>query len=110
MSYEFAPGQPDDGVTVDIPLARLNQVGEEEFGWQVPGLREELVTELIRSLPKQLRTMFVPAPDTARAVLPRLGPARGDLLAALAAELTRLGGTPVPGRPSTCPGCRRTCG
>ena len=96
VSYEFAPGQPDDGVTVDIPLARLNQVGEEEFGWQVPGLREELVTELIRSLPKQLRTMFVPAPDTARAVLPRLGPAHGDLLSALAAELTRRGGTPVP--------------
>ena len=96
VSYEFAPGQPDDGVTVDIPLTRLNQVGEEEFGWQVPGLREELVTELIRSLPKQLRTMFVPAPDTARAALPRLGPAHGDLLAALAAELTRRGGTPVP--------------
>ena len=96
VSYEFAPGQPDDGVTVDIPLARLNQVGEEEFGWQVPGLREELVTELIRSLPKQLRTMFVPAPDTARALLPRLGPAHGDLLSALAAELTRLGGTRVP--------------
>ena len=96
MSYEFAPGEPDDGVTVDIPLARLNQVSAEEFGWQVPGLREELVTELIRSLPKQLRTMFVPAPDTARAVLPRLGPAHGDLLAALAAELSRLGGVQIP--------------
>ncbi len=96
VSYEFAPGTPEDGVTVDIPLEALNQVGAEEFGWQVPGLREELVTELIRSLPKQLRTAFVPAPDTARAVLPRLGPAHGDLLAALAAELTRRAGQPVP--------------
>jgi ATP-dependent helicase HrpA len=96
VSYEFAPGEPDDGVTVDIPLARLNQVSAEEFSWQVPGLREEMVTELIRSLPKQLRTTFVPVPDTARAVLPRLGPARGDLLDALGTELSRLGGVHVP--------------
>jgi ATP-dependent helicase HrpA len=96
LSYEFAPGEPDDGVSVDIPLARLNQVTGAELGWQVPGLREELVTELIRSLPKQLRTAFVPAPQTARAVLERLGPPRGDLLDALAAELGRIGGVPIP--------------
>jgi ATP-dependent helicase HrpA len=96
LSYEFAPGERDDGVTVDIPLAMLNQVNGEELSWQVPGRREELVTELIRSLPKQLRTVFVPAPDTARAVLSRLGPAHGDLLGALAAELGRLGGVTIP--------------
>jgi ATP-dependent helicase HrpA len=96
LSYEFAPGDPDDGVTVDLPLATLNQVSGEEFGWQVPGLREELVTELIRSLPKQLRRNFVPAPDTARAVLARLGPAHGDLLDTLAAELGRMGGVTIP--------------
>jgi ATP-dependent helicase HrpA len=96
LSYEFAPGAPDDGVTVDVPLATLNQVNGAEFGWQVPGLRQELVTELIRSLPKRLRTVFVPAPDTARAVLARLGPAHGDLLEALGAELGRLGGVQIP--------------
>jgi ATP-dependent helicase HrpA len=90
LSYEFTPGEPGDGVTVDIPLRKLNQVDGEEFGWLVPGLREELVAELIRSLPKRLRTAFVPAPDTARAVLARLGPVRGDLLVALAGELSRL--------------------
>jgi ATP-dependent helicase HrpA len=83
-------------VTVDLPLATLNQVSGEEFGWQVPGLREELVTELIRSLPKQLRRNFVPAPDTARAVLARLGPAHGDLLDTLAAELAVMGGVTIP--------------
>ena len=96
LSYEFAPGEPGDGVTVDIPLATLNQVTDAELGWPVPGLRQELVTELIRSLPKQLRTAFVPAPDTARAVLARLDPARGDLLSALAAELGRIGGVTIP--------------
>src|SRR5205823_5898226 len=78
LSYEFAPGEPGDGVTADIPLAMLHQVNGDELGWQVPGRREELVTELIRSLPKPLRTAFVPVPDTARAVVARLGPVHGD--------------------------------
>jgi ATP-dependent helicase HrpA len=96
LSYEFAPGEADDGVTVDIPLAALDQVSGEELGWQVPGRREELVTELIRSLPKDLRRAFVPAPDTARAVLAGLGEPHGNLLDALSAELGRLGGTVIP--------------
>jgi ATP-dependent helicase HrpA len=96
LSYEFAPGEPGDGVTVDIPLATLNQVTGEEFSWQVPGLREELITELIRSLPKQLRRSFVPVPETARAVAARLDPVDGDLLDALAAELGRRGGVTIP--------------
>ncbi len=96
LSYEFAPGEPDDGVTADIPLAALGQVNGEELGWQVPGRREELVTELIRSLPKELRRLFVPAPDTARAVTARLGEPHGSLLDALARELGRLAGVPVP--------------
>ncbi len=96
VSYEFAPGTPDDGVTVDIPLHQLSQVDPAQFSWQVPGRREELVTELIRSLPKQLRTAFAPAPQTARAVLEQLGPPRGDLRDALAGQLQRLSGRPVP--------------
>jgi ATP-dependent helicase HrpA len=96
VSYEFAPGEPDDGVTVDIPLAELTRVSGEELEWQVPGRREELVTELIRSLPKELRRAFVPAPDAARAVIARLGEPHGDLLDALRAELGRIGGVPIP--------------
>jgi ATP-dependent helicase HrpA len=96
LSYEFAPGEPGDGVTADIPLAALAQVDADELGWQVPGRREELVTELIRSLPKELRREFVPAPDVARAVVGRLGEPHGNLLDALSAELGRLGGTRIP--------------
>src|ERR1017187_9015523 len=96
LSYRFTPGEPDDGVTADVPLATLNQVTAEELGWQVPGLREELVTELIRSLPKQLRRTFVPAPETARAVLASLGPPHGNLLDVLGAELGRRGGVQIP--------------
>ena len=94
LSYDFAPGAPDDGVTADVPLA--TQVSADEFSWNVPGLREELVTELIRTLPKQLRTRFVPAPDVARDVLTRLDPGRGGLIGQLSAELGRTGRVSVP--------------
>jgi len=96
LSYEFAPGAPEDGVTADIPLAALARVDGDELGWQVPGRRVELVTELIRSLPKELRREFVPAPDVARDVVARLGEPRGNLLDALGAELGRLGGVRIP--------------
>jgi ATP-dependent RNA helicase HrpA len=96
LSYEFAPGEPDDGVAVDIPLAALGQVSADELGWHVPGRREELVTELIRSLPKDLRRAFVPVPDTARAVVARLGEPHGNLLDALGEELGRIGGVQIP--------------
>ena len=96
LSYAFEPGSETDGVTVDIPLDRLNQVNPAEFSWQVPGLRTELVTEMIRSLPKALRRDLVPAPDVAREVVGRLGPPSGDLRDAVARELRSLRGVSVP--------------
>ena len=77
-------------MTADIPLAALARVDGDELGWQVPGRRQELVTELVRTLPKELRREFVPAPDVARAVVARLGEPHGNLLDALGAELGRL--------------------
>ena len=96
LSYAFEPGSETDGVTVDIPLSRLNQVNAAEFSWQVPGLRTELVTEMIRSLPKALRRDLVPAPDVAREVVARLGAPAGDLRDAVARELRSLRGVNVP--------------
>jgi ATP-dependent helicase HrpA len=96
LSYAFEPGSQTDGVTVDIPLSRLNQVDAAEFSWQVPGLRTELITEMIRSLPKALRRDLVPAPDVAREVAARLGPPAGDLRDAVARELRALRGVTVP--------------
>jgi ATP-dependent helicase HrpA len=96
LSYAFEPGSNTDGVTVDIPLSRLNQVDAAEFSWQVPGLRTELVTEMIRSLPKSLRRDLVPAPDVAREVVARLGTPSGDLRDAVARELRSLRGVTVP--------------
>ena len=96
LSYEFAPGEPADGVTADIQLSKLFDGNEIDLSWQVPGQRLELVTELIRGLPKELRRHFIPAPDTARAVLAALSEPKGDLLDALGAELTRRSGVRIP--------------
>jgi ATP-dependent helicase HrpA len=96
LTYQFEPGADADGVTVHIPLAVLNQVRADGFDWQVPGLRHELVTALIRSLPKPLRRNFAPAPDHARAVLERVTPLEGPLLEALGPELRRMTGVEVP--------------
>ncbi|WGW10750.1 ATP-dependent RNA helicase HrpA [Saxibacter everestensis] len=92
LTYQFEPGADADGVTVHLPVDTLNQVEEEVFSWQIPGLREDLVTALIRSLPKPLRRNFVPAPDVAGKVLETLEPYVGDIRVALAAELGRLSG------------------
>src|SRR5271166_4537204 len=96
LSYAFEPGSETDGVTVDIPLSRLNQVNAAEFSWQVPGLRAELVTEMIRSLPKALRRDLVPAPDVAQEVVARLGAPSGDLRDAVAQQLRSLRGVSIP--------------
>ncbi|MBA0047362.1 ATP-dependent RNA helicase HrpA [Mycobacteroides sp. LB1] len=96
VSYRFEPGAADDGVSVHIPVEVLARLGGNEFAWHVPALREELITALIRSLPKDLRRNFVPAPDTARAVLTNLEPGSEPLVYALGRELHRISGIRVP--------------
>lgn len=66
LAYHFEPGHAHDGVAITVPQAALRQVSEEALGWLVPGLLEEKLLHLIRSLPKSLRTSFVPAPDAAK--------------------------------------------
>jgi ATP-dependent helicase HrpA len=98
LSYAFEPGSESDGVTIDIPLKTLNQARPEEFSWHVPGLRLELVTELVRTLPKSLRRELVPAPDVAREILAKQdGTAPGaDIRETMSRELLRLRGVRVP--------------
>ncbi|HZM41000.1 MAG TPA: ATP-dependent RNA helicase HrpA [Acidimicrobiales bacterium] len=95
VTYTFGPGADDDGVTVHIPLAVLNQVSPDGFDWQVPGHRLDLVTALVRSLPKAVRRHLVPAPDRAREALAGIGPADGPLLEVLARRLASRAGEPV---------------
>jgi ATP-dependent helicase HrpA len=103
LSYEFAPGSvrpagsDADGVTVHVPLPALAPLSPEPFDWQIPGLRHDLVTALIRSLPKAKRVQLVPAPDTATEVLRRLSPdgrrvPAEPIRSALAREFRRMTG------------------
>jgi ATP-dependent helicase HrpA len=69
VHYEFEPNAENDGVTIQVPLPILNQLSSDGFDWSVPGLRQEKVTALIKSLPKRLRKNFVPAPQFAEAAL-----------------------------------------
>jgi ATP-dependent helicase HrpA len=98
LTYHFEPGAEHDGVTAHVPLAALAGLRERGFDWLVPAFRLELITTLIRSLPKELRRPLVPVPDVAAEVLAALTPedvASGALLDALAAALGRLRGVRV---------------
>jgi len=95
LTYRFDPGAIDDGVTVDVPLAVVNQVSGDALSWTVPGLREELVTALLRTLPKGVRRNLVPIPDTARAIMPALDQA-APLLPALEGAIRRRTGVDIP--------------
>ena len=97
VGYQFNPGAVDDGVTVTIPVSILNQVSDADFDWQVPGLRGELVTALIKVLPKELRRNFVPAPDHAARVVPHLREGQGRLVDEVARVLRAETGVAVSG-------------
>jgi ATP-dependent helicase HrpA len=95
IDYEFEPGSERDGATFELPVAVLNRTDPAPFEWLVPGLRHELVTAMIRALPKAVRRNLVPAPDRAAEVVDRVGPEQGPLREVLAKELTRMAGVPV---------------
>lgn len=91
LTYQFEPGQEEDGVTVRIPVEQLAHVRAVGFDWLVPGMRDELAAALIKTLPKAMRRSVVPAPDFAAAALAALTPRAEPLRTGLARELSRLG-------------------
>jgi len=95
LSYRFEPGAEHDGITVHVPLKVLPQLRDAGFDWLVPAFREELVTALIRSLPKDARRRLVPVPEVAADVLAALRPRKGRFADQVAAELGRLRGVRV---------------
>ena len=96
LDYRFEPGHPEDGVTLTVPLSLLNTVDEAAVSWQVPGAREALVLELMKTLPKPVRRALTPLPQFARAVFERLTEPGGRLLPeALASELSDMAGVAI---------------
>jgi ATP-dependent helicase HrpA len=74
LQYKFDPGEEDDGVTAIVPLNALSQIPDARAEWVVPGWVTEKIEALIRSLPKKLRTLFVPVNESAQQVAQKLPP------------------------------------
>jgi len=104
LAYRFEPGSPEDGVSVVVPLPLLAGLRPDGFDWQVPGLRAELMTALLKALPKSVRRHVVPAADWAARLGEELAGAGPEhhgglppqpLLTALAARIQRVANQPV---------------
>jgi ATP-dependent helicase HrpA len=96
LHYRFEPGHDEDGVTAIVPVHQLNQIRQMPFDWLVPGMLEEKVVGLIKSLPKHLRKHFVPVPNTAKACLEIEPDFKGSLFEWLSGRLRKLTGESIP--------------
>lgn len=95
LTYEFSPSEDDDGVTVHVPLAVLNQLHEHDFDFIVPGFRKDFFIAVIKSLPKHIRKSFIPAPDYADRLIGEIPPDTKTLWSDIIAVLTKCSGIPL---------------
>ena len=96
LTYHFSPGDDDDGVSVSVPVSLLQHLPRLRLEWLVPGMLEDKVVALIRSLPKQLRKNFVPVPDYSKAVMDGLNACDESLTELLGVKLFRMTGVRIP--------------
>ncbi len=92
LEYAFHPGEADDGISVQVPVQAAHQLLQNELDWGVPGLLEQRIAALIKSLPKSYRRALVPAPDTAAWVAKQLSFGQGNFLEEVARRLSQRGG------------------
>jgi len=96
LNYRFDPTDPDDGVTLDVPLPLLGSLPARRLEWLVPGYLQDKVVALLRGLPKDLRRELVPIPDAATRLRSALAPlASGSLFERLAELVTAETGSRV---------------
>ena len=95
ISYAYKPGQDDDGVTVQVPLPLAETLTSGQVQWLVPGLREELITTLLRALPKVIRRQLMPIEANAKKIAKEFNPGRTDFMEALAKHLRQVYQVPV---------------
>lgn len=95
LRYRFAPGEDDDGVTLTVPLAAVNQVDPKRLDWLVPGLQAERMAALLKSLPKAVRRNFVPVPNYVQVLLAVIKPGEQSLTGAMTEQLQRMTGVAI---------------
>nr|WP_040829428.1 ATP-dependent RNA helicase HrpA [Thauera aminoaromatica] len=69
LAYLHQPGEADDGVTLAVPLAMLNQIPANRCEWLVPGLLEEKVAALMKTVPQKHRHRLQPVAESAAAFM-----------------------------------------
>ncbi len=89
LEYRFNPGEEDDGVSIVAPIEGLRRLDSRKIGWLVPGLLEQRVVALLRTLPKEIRRELTPIPETAREIVKTISFGEGELEALLAREASR---------------------
>lgn len=89
LRYKFGPGHEDDGISIRVPLAELSKLQKASIEWVVPGIFEEKITELLRSLPKQYRKQLAPIPDKVKELVPQLLKERHYRVGSLAEVLSQ---------------------
>jgi ATP-dependent helicase HrpA len=96
LSYAYAPGQENDGVTVQLRPALAQALSSASVEWAVPGLREAQVSELLRALPKTLRRQLMPFPPKVAEIARDLQPGNRTLLHDLSRFIRQRYGVEVP--------------
>lgn len=89
LEYRFHPGEEDDGVSIVAPIEGLRRLDSRKIGWLVPGLLEQRVVALLRTLPKEIRRELTPIPETAREFVRTAAFGEGELETLLAREASR---------------------
>lgn len=80
IDYAYKPGDEADGPTLKLPIEALQNFDPEKLDWIVPGLLEERVLCLLRSLPKDMRRFLIPLADKAKKASQSLHADKGPLL------------------------------
>ncbi|MEM9020068.1 MAG: DUF3418 domain-containing protein, partial [Planctomycetota bacterium] len=95
LDYRFEPGSGEDGLTLTIPREALARLDDRRLGWLVPGLIEQKLAGLVKTMPKDLRKALGPAPEAARRAMKHIGFAEGDFESAAAEALGKVAGLAI---------------
>jgi ATP-dependent helicase HrpA len=94
VDYAYAPGEDHDGTTIRIPAVLAPSLQAETFDWAIPGLREEQIECLLKSLPKSQRVPLMPIAPKVKELAAALKP--GDGLQGLSSLIRTNYGLQIP--------------
>ncbi len=89
LTYRFSPGEPDDGVTLEVPVTLIGDISDDALEWGIPGQFKEKIGALVRGLPKRYRKLLVPIAEKVAIICEDLEPREGSLFQSLAGFVRR---------------------